>query len=117
MKIKDVRTSLSIHIRAFVRAIASDEPIYIVAHPMITDVLKTFNANTFKENANAKEAVAFHSPLIYKLQQFCDEKKVILPQSFYDLLNQIGELAESFVTPAKLAITFFFFFFFRIFFF
>ena len=88
---------MSIHIRAFLRAIASDEPVYHMAHPSITHIFAHFDRQTY-DNNNNKDLISYHSPLVYKLVKFCKEKGLLLPDSFYQLVQSLGTLAESMVT-------------------
>ena len=78
------------------RAIASDEPVYHMAHPSIAYIFATFDANTY-ENNSSKDLISYHSPLVYKLVKFCKEKALVLPESFFQLVQELGKLADSFV--------------------
>ena len=94
-KTTDIIGPLSIHIRSFVRAVASDEPVYIMAHPSVSHIFEIFDRHTLEDSTN-KDMISFHSPLLWKLTKFCSEKNLELPNSFYALVRQLGTLSQSF---------------------
>ena len=87
--------TFSIHIRAFLRAIASDEPVYTMAHLSVADIFEAFTNVTYENNIKTKDLISFHSPLVWKLTKFSREKSIELPESFYALIRQLGALSNS----------------------
>ena len=89
-----MRISWDKHLRAFLRALCSDEPIYFIAHPKVYEHLITFTKDTWDPNTVIPELFSFYSPVIYLLINFAVENEIGLPDCFYALLNQMGQLSK-----------------------
>lgn len=82
------------HLRAFFRCLASDEPIFFMAHPKVYDHLISFTKDSWDLNTVIPETFSYYSPVIYLLINFTVANGIELPECFYILLNEIGHLAK-----------------------
>ena len=82
------------HLRAFFRCLASDEPVFFIGHPMVFNHLIEFTKESWDPRTVVPETFSYHSPIIYLVINFAIENSIELPDCFYKLLNQIGQLAK-----------------------
>lgn len=85
-------------VRAFLRAVVSDEPVFQIAHQAIVDILMTLTLDKWKCNENdCQQKISFYGSLIYNLILSAERCSFTLPQSFWELINQLATLSKGFI--------------------
>ena len=90
-----LRVQFSYPVRAFLRAVVSNEPIFQIAHPATYDVLLTLTQEKWDNNTNnCQKILSFYGAIIYNLIVCAKSCALTLPDSFFALLNELATISK-----------------------
>lgn len=91
----DLRVQFSYPCRAFLRAVVSNEPVFQLAHPKISETLANLTAAKWDTNENGcQQSISYYGAIIYNLIISAKRCAFTMPESFWELLRELGNISK-----------------------
>ena len=97
-----MRVQFSFPVRAFLRAVVSNEPIFQIAPPVICDILILLSEERWSANHNdCQQLISFYGSIIYNLIVCSQRCAFTLPESFWSLIRELGSISKGILFKKK----------------
>ena len=74
----------------------SNEPVFQIAPPQISNVLTTLTAEAWKTNENScQQVLSFYAAVIYNVIETANRCTLTLPESFWSLVRELATISKS----------------------
>ena len=95
-KKKELRLQFSYPVRAFLRAVVSNEPVFQISPPAAYEALRDIDNTKWDENRNnCQQTISFYVSITYNLIVSAKRCSLTLPNSFWSLLRELATISHS----------------------